>query len=131
MKCSATLRTLGALALVVACLGLPLNSFADFVILLIVLALLVAGRVRSQRFFWGTAGLVTAMVLGVRAILPLPEIQEGHNVFIYDGPGGVFEKALPAAKAKPTVAAERSTASAALSNSQACSPSPHHGRSRA
>jgi len=91
-----TLRTLGALALLVGCLGLPLNTFADFVILLGALALLVAGRVRAQPVCWAAAALVTALVLFVRAVLPLPEIQEGHNVFIYDGPGSAFEKALPA-----------------------------------
>ena len=40
------------------------------------------------------AGLVGLCVLG-QVFLAAPRIEEGHNVFLVDGPGGALEKTLP------------------------------------
>lgn len=95
MTLAAVPRTLAALGLVVTCLGLPLNTFADFATLLVVLLALVAGTVRRDVFFWAAAPVTVALVVIMANALPRPDIEEGHNVFVYDGPGGVFERALP------------------------------------
>lgn len=76
-------------------LGLPINdgprflAFAVFVLLVVVL--------RRRRAWWrhGAALGVAAVAALVQSALPFPEIEEGHNVYLYDGSGGVHEEVLP------------------------------------
>ena len=89
------LRILGVLALALVGLGIPVNTPVDGVALAMLVVALTAGTVRAGRRRWGLALVAVVVLTGVRLTLPLPMIEEGENVFVYSGPGGVFERALP------------------------------------
>jgi hypothetical protein len=44
---------------------------------------------------WGLAIAAVALCIGAHILFPAPRIEEGHNVFIVDRPGGALEKGLP------------------------------------
>jgi hypothetical protein len=85
------------LVLAAAGLGLPLNTPLDGAALAALVLALAAGTVRVTPRRWALALVAVAVLGGLRAALPLPAIQEGENVFVYTGPGGAFERALPPA----------------------------------
>ena len=86
-----------ALALVVAALGLPVNDLFRYGLLVIAAVVVVAGTISRRRTRW--VGALAAVVLCVLAQVGLeaPRIEEGHNVFLVDGAGGVLETSLPSA----------------------------------
>jgi hypothetical protein len=88
---------LAALVLVVAALGLPVNDLFRYGLLVIATVIIVAGAVSCRRARW--IGALAAVILCALAQvwLAAPRIEEGHNVFLVDGAGGVFEDALPPA----------------------------------
>ncbi len=90
------LRILGVLVLAVVGLGAPVNTPVEAAALAALVVALAAGTVRAGTRRWALALGAVAVLTGVRVALPLPMIQEGENVFVYAGPGGVFERALPA-----------------------------------
>ena len=47
--------------------------------------------------------MVALTIIG-RTVFPAPLIEEGHNVFIVDGPGGALERELPAEAYRPMAA---------------------------
>src|SRR5216684_6082890 len=87
---------LAALVLVMAALGLPINDLFRYALLGVSAVLIFAGTLSARLRRW--IGAVTAVALCVlgQFILAAPRIEEGHNVFIVDGPGGALEAALPA-----------------------------------
>ena len=86
---------LAALLLVVAALGLPINDLFRYALLVVATVLIVVGGVTVRRKPWlGAAAAVALCVLG-QFWLAAPRIEEGHNVFIVDGPGGALEAGLP------------------------------------
>jgi hypothetical protein len=87
---------LAALALVMAALGLPINDLFRYALLVIAAVLIFAGTLSAHLRRWiGAVAAVALCVLG-QFILAAPRIEEGHNVFIVDGPGGALEAGLPA-----------------------------------
>jgi len=76
-------------------LGIPLNTPTDGAALAGLVLALAAGTVRAAPRRWALAVAALAVLAGLRVALPLPAIQEGENVFVYAGPGGVFERELP------------------------------------
>src|SRR5262249_49121288 len=86
---------LGALVLVVAALGLPLNGLLRYAVLIICVVGICCGTVSRNRVAWLFAmAAVLASVVG-QFLLAAPRIDEGHNVFLIDGPGGALERSLP------------------------------------
>lgn len=86
---------LAALLLVVAALGLPINDLFRYALLVVATVLIVVGGVTVRRERWlGVVAAVALCVLG-QFWLAAPRIEEGHNVFIVDGPGGALEAGLP------------------------------------
>ena len=86
---------LAALALVIAALGLPLNDLPRFALLVVAAVLVFTGRVSTNGRRWLVAGALAAVCLLAQVTLPFPRIEEGHNVFLVDRPGGALEAGLP------------------------------------
>src|SRR5271166_3997787 len=86
---------LGALILVLAALGLPINDLARYALLVISAVVICVGPVSRRRNAWLAAvAAVLACALG-QFFLAAPRIDEGHNLFLIDGPGGALEAGLP------------------------------------
>jgi hypothetical protein len=85
-----------ALFLVVAVLGLPINDLFHWALLVIAIVLVYAGTVSARPVPWlGAVAVAGLCVLG-QMLAPAPRIEEGHNVFLVDRPGGALEAGLPA-----------------------------------
>jgi hypothetical protein len=90
-------RKLGALLLVVAALGLPINDLPRYGVLIVCAIAISVGAISRRRAAWlGALAAVVACMVG-QTMLAAPRIEEGHNVFLIDGPGGALEKGLPPA----------------------------------
>jgi hypothetical protein len=88
-------RKLAALALAVAAVGLPVNHFASYVLLLIVTVVIFTGEVSARAKPWLAAVAIVAVAVAGQALLAPPRIDEGHNVFLPGPAGGVLQRALP------------------------------------
>jgi hypothetical protein len=86
---------LGALALVVAALGLPLNDLFRYGLLLFAAIVIVSSPLSLRVRSWLTAACVVAVVAVGQIILHSPRIEEGHNVFLPERQGAVLETGLP------------------------------------
>ena len=84
-----------ALALAVAAVGLPVNQFASYVLLLIVAVVIFTGEVSARGRPWLAAVAIVAVAVAGQALLAPPRIDEGHNVFLPGLAGGVLQRALP------------------------------------
>lgn len=86
-------RKAAALALAVAVIGLPVNNFAAYALLVVMAVIVFSGTVRASGTAWLAAlALVAAAVYGQSQLSP-PRIDEGHNVFL---PSPALERGLPA-----------------------------------
>ena len=83
------------LVLVVAALGLPINNLYVFGLLAAAVLVVFTGSVARSGARWLGAIALTLLVVGVHVFLPAPRIEEGHNVFLIDGPGSALERGLP------------------------------------
>jgi hypothetical protein len=88
---------LAVLALAVAVVGLPINSLFAFGLLAVAALVAFTGSPKTDLRRWLAAVALALLALMQHALLPPPRIEEGHNVFLVDGAGGVLEKALPPA----------------------------------
>jgi hypothetical protein len=88
-------RKLAALALVVAAVGLPVNHFASYVLLLIVTVVIFTGEVSARGRPWLAAVAIVAVAVAGQVLLAPPRIDEGHNAFLPGPAGGVLQSALP------------------------------------
>jgi hypothetical protein len=88
---------LGALVLVIAALGLPLNDLSRYAVLVLCAVGIFCGSLSRNRIAWLIA--VTAVLASVigQILFAALRIDEGHNVFLIDGPGGALERSLPRA----------------------------------
>jgi hypothetical protein len=86
---------LAALALVVAGLGLPLNDLFHYAILVIATVLIFTGVITTGLKAWIGAAAVVGLCVLAQIFLAAPRIEEGHNVFVVDGPGGALAAGLP------------------------------------
>ena len=89
------LPKLAVLALVVAALGLPINNLYAFGLLALAVLVVFTGSVARSGARWIGAIALALLVVGVHVFLPAPRIEEGHNVFLIDGPGSALERGLP------------------------------------
>jgi hypothetical protein len=87
---------LGALVLVVASLGLPINDLFRYALLVVSAVVIFTGAVSLRAGRWLTAVALVAACILAQFVWPAPRIEEGHNVFLIDRPGGALEAGLPA-----------------------------------
>jgi hypothetical protein len=85
-------RKFAALLLGVAAVGLPVNSVADYTLLLVLAVVIFSGEVRAQGRAWLAAAAIVAVAIAGQALLAPPRIDEGHNVFL---PSPALERGLP------------------------------------
>ena len=88
-------RKLAVLGLVVAAIGLPINSLLGYGLLVLAAVLVFNGSVSQDWQRWGGAALLTVVVIAGHLLLPAPRIEEGHNIFIGDGEGAAASSGLP------------------------------------
>ena len=87
---------LATLVLVVAALGLPINSLYPYALVLVATVVIFSGRTVMRASAWLAALVAVAgAVLLPRVLAPAP-IAEGDNVFLAGKPGNVLERGLPA-----------------------------------
>jgi hypothetical protein len=89
-------RRLGVLGLAVAAVGLPVNQLFDYFLLVLAAIAIFTGEVTHEARRWLSACALVAVVVAGHGLFPAPRIEEGHNAFLIDGPGGALERALPA-----------------------------------
>jgi hypothetical protein len=89
------LPKLCVLALIALALGRPVNDLGSFTLLAASVAVVLTGSVLCGVARFVTAVLIALAVVAVHVFLPAPRIEEGHNVFLIDGPGGALEQGLP------------------------------------
>ena len=76
-------------------LGLPLNDLPRYALLVISAVVIFSGFVSGRHKTWRNAiAVIVACILG-QALIAAPRIEEGHNLFLIDRPGGVLEAQLP------------------------------------
>ncbi|HEY6859491.1 MAG TPA: hypothetical protein VI358_06870, partial [Pseudolabrys sp.] len=85
-------RKVGALVLAVGVIGLPINNFSDYTLLVILAVAIFCGEVRAGLRAWTAAVAIVAVAALGQALLSPPRIEEGHNVFV---PSAALERGLP------------------------------------
>jgi hypothetical protein len=88
-------KKVAVLALVVIAIGLPINDLFDYAILTGAAVIVFVGRVEALPSRWLAAVLLAAAVAAGHVLLPPPQIDEGHNVFL-PGPDAARTSGLPA-----------------------------------
>lgn len=86
---------LAVLLLALVVLLPPINDLFRYGLLLVAAVLVVTGSVTMRRRRWIIAFVAVALAVSAQIFLAAPRIEEGHNVFLIDGPGGVLEASLP------------------------------------
>ncbi|MGH6724919.1 MAG: hypothetical protein ACREB8_00055, partial [Pseudolabrys sp.] len=85
-------RKLAVLLLAIAVVGLPVNEFSSYALLLAAAVVIFSGEVRARGRAWAAALAIVAIAVAGQFLLAPPRIQEGHNVFL---PSPALERALP------------------------------------
>lgn len=88
---------LGVLALVVTSIGLPINTLWSYLVVLVAAVFVFTGSVTLQASRWLVAIVIVAAAIFGQMLVSAPRIDEGHNIFVVDKPGGALEQQLPAA----------------------------------
>src|SRR5262249_43862207 len=89
-------RRLAALVLALAAIGLPVNDFASYALMLVVAIVTFSGEVTGRTRGWVVAVAIVSIVVAGKFLLAPPRIEEGHNVFLPGGPNQVLQRELPA-----------------------------------
>ena len=87
-------RRLAVLLLAIAAVGLPVNGFAGYALLLAAAVVLVSGEVSARGRAWAAAAAIVTVAVAVQFLWAPPRIEEGHNVFLPDAPP--LQRGLPA-----------------------------------
>ena len=86
---------LAVLGAMVAAVGLPINDFFSYALLVIAVIVLAAGRVTSRGWSWAVAGVIVMAALTAKVVIDVPRIEEGHNVFLPGGENNPLVAGLP------------------------------------
>jgi hypothetical protein len=89
-------RKLAALVLALVAVGLPVNDLAGYALLLVATVVIFSGEVRASAGAWMAAIAIVAVAVAGQFLLAPERLEEGHNVFLPDGPARTLERALPA-----------------------------------
>jgi hypothetical protein len=87
-------RKLAALVLVLAAVGLPVNDFGAYALLLTAAVVIFNGEVSARAGAWAAAVAIVAIALAGQFLLAPPRLEEGHNVFLPDA--AALQRGLPA-----------------------------------
>src|SRR6185369_15604440 len=87
---------LGVLALAIVSIGLPVNTLWSYLFVLVVAVFVFTGAVTLRAARWFAAIIIVAVAVVGQMLVSAPRIEEGHNIFLVDKPGGALEKQLPA-----------------------------------
>ena len=88
-------RKLAALVLALAAIGLPVNDFGSYALLLVVAVVIFSGEVTARTRAWVAAVTIVSIVVAGKFLLAPPRIEEGHNAFLPGGPMQVLQRELP------------------------------------
>src|SRR5262249_21373970 len=88
-------RKLTALVLALAAIGLPVNDFGSYALLLVMAVVIFSGEVAARTRGWVAAGAGVSIGVAGKFLLAPPRIEEGHNVFLPGGPMQVLQRELP------------------------------------
>lgn len=91
------LLKLAVIALAAIAVGLPVNNLYAYGLLAAAALILFTGSVTTNVTRWLAALALVLLVLAQHIVLPAPRIEEGHNAFLIDKPGGALETGLPPA----------------------------------
>lgn len=94
-RAQATLLRLALLVLVFAVLGLPVNGLYRYGLFAMAALFVFTATVSTRPARWLCAAALALVVLGQHLFFAAPRIEEGHNVFLIDRPGGALEEGLP------------------------------------
>jgi hypothetical protein len=86
---------LAAIGLAVAAVGLPINNLYAYALLAVATLAAFTGLITTSAKRWLAATALALAVLGLHLLAPSPRIEEGHNAFLVDKPGGALEAGLP------------------------------------
>jgi hypothetical protein len=89
-------KKIAVLALVVTAIGLPINDLTDYAILFAATVVVLVGTIKSLPSRWLAAVALAIAVAAGHILLPVPRIEEGHNVFL-PGPDAARTSGLPRA----------------------------------
>jgi hypothetical protein len=89
------LLRLAVLALAIAAVGLPINTLYAYGLLAIAALVVFTGPVTTSAARWLAALVLALALLVLHGLAPSPRIEEGHNAFLIDKPGGALEQGLP------------------------------------
>jgi hypothetical protein len=84
------------LALVIAVIGLPINNLFSYALLAISVIVLAVARVTALQRSWTIAIVIVAAALIGKTAVDVPQIDEGHNVFLPGGADNALVGGLPA-----------------------------------
>ena len=87
-------RKVGALALGVTAVGLPVNHVGVYALLVILAVVVFSGEVNARPRAWLAAAAIVAVACAVQFLLAPPRIEEGHNAFLPKA--DVLQRGLPA-----------------------------------
>ena len=90
---SAGWRRLAALVLALAAVGLPVNDFGTYALLLVAAVVIFGGEVSARASAWAVAVAIVAIAVAGQFLLAPPRIEEGYNVFLR---ALALERELPA-----------------------------------
>src|SRR5712671_3208068 len=89
---------LAVLALMIAVIGLPINHLFTYSLLVISVIVLAVARVTARRRAWAIAIFIVVAAFAGNAAVDVPQIEEGHNVFL---PCGVRRQSTVLAGHRP------------------------------
>jgi hypothetical protein len=86
-------RKPAALVLALAAVGLPVNDFGAYALLLAAAVVIFSGEVSARAGAWAAAVAIVAVAVAGQFLLAPPRLEEGHNVFLPDA--GALQRGLP------------------------------------
>jgi hypothetical protein len=89
------LLKLGVMTLAIVAVGLPINNLPAYGLLALAALVVFTGLVITDAGRWIAAIMLAFAVLALHMLAPAPQIEEGHNAFLVDKPGGALETGLP------------------------------------
>ncbi len=88
-------RKTGALVLVVAAVGLPINNIAAYLLVLIATVVIFSGEIGGRASAWLAAVAIVVVAAAGQWLLAPPHIAEGHNVFLPGPTDSALQHGLP------------------------------------
>lgn len=88
-------RKLAVLLLALVIVGLPINGFYLYALLVIAAVIIFTGEVRTAPRAWLAAVTIVLVAVAGQIWVAPPRIDEGHNLFLPGGPTQALKRGLP------------------------------------